>query len=78
MRSAEQRREADRIRKQEQRQRDEAGIIILNVRADEDRISQLLVNLRKLDPNLADDKKAIEAATEKLLASLQAVDITPE
>lgn len=76
-RTADQRREADRIRKQEERARYDAGIILLNVPVHKKRISALLVNLQKLDPDVANDKKAIEAAASELLASLKAVDIFP-
>ncbi|MDG4889279.1 hypothetical protein [Mesorhizobium sp. WSM4887] len=78
MRSADQRREADRIRKQEQREREEAGVILLNLAMNRQHISQLLLNLKKIPPELANDKKALAEATADLLATLKAVDIVTE
>ncbi|PZV36164.1 hypothetical protein [Mesorhizobium kowhaii] len=77
-RTADQRREADRIRKQEERARYDAGIILLPVALNKQHITRLLVNLKKIDPDISNDRKALSEAVSELLASLKAVDIVPE
>jgi hypothetical protein len=56
------------------RERRKAGRIVVELEVDEARLSTALVEAKLLQPNLADDRQAIESALQKLINEFQGTD----
>jgi hypothetical protein len=53
------------------RQRQKAGLAVLEIEVDAIALADTLIEARLLDPNLADDRTALAEATTRLLQSLE-------
>ncbi|WP_441256064.1 hypothetical protein [Tardiphaga sp. 285_C5_N1_2] len=65
-------------RQKRRRQRCNAGLVRVEFWTDEANLSAMLTAGRRLDPNKADDGKAISEATRSLVEDLALLEVLPD